>query len=241
MRYVLTKGKSPYIIFIHGFKSDMEGAKALALEHHCRALKQGFIRFDLTGHGTSSGEFTQCTISTWLEDCLAITDNLADQEVILVGSSLGGWLMLLTALKRQERIKGLLGIAAAPDCIDELIYKSLTANEKNQLKEGGTIYLKRSPDQEDAYPITPHLIKESRAHNLLDKKIPLTCPLRLIHGDKDESVPYSYSQKILSLIQSQDASLTLIKEGDHRLSSPAHIAYILEALNSLIKADSPSL
>lgn len=231
-----------HIIFIHGFMSDKEGAKAIAIEDYSRSHNLNYTRFDMTGHGQSSGDFTQCTISLWLEDCLSIVDNLTQKDsVILIGSSLGGWLMLLTALARKERVHGLLGIAAAPDCISELIYQPMDDKDKLSLKMGKTVMLNRGTEKDDPYPITPELIADGDNHNLLGKDIPLHCPLRLIHGDQDTSVPHHYSNQILNHIQSDDATMILIKNGDHRLSDERSLACLLHALESLIKAVKPTL
>ena len=243
LHYVQLSCKRPlHVVFIHGFRSDKDGGKACFVEEWCRTMDISFVRFDLSAHGESSGNLAHCSVSLWLQDCLAVIDSLTgDDDVIVVGSSLGGWLMLLTALARPQKVAALLGIAAAPDCITQLLYDPLPQDTKEKLAQGETVMIESSHPDGDPYPITQHLIDDSRAHNLLNAPIDIHCPMRLIHGTHDDSVPFHYSHQILNAVRSDDAALTLIKDGDHRLSEPPHLDWLGQSLHSLIRAVKPSL
>lgn len=225
------KGKGlPGVIFLGGFLSDMEGAKAVFLEDLAKRKGFGFIRFDYSGHGQSSQTFEEGTIGQWLEDALAILDEVSEGPQILMGSSMGGWIMLEAALKRKDRIASLIGVAAAPDFTEYLIWQTLTAEQKKTLKKKGLIEL--SPDacgDPDAkpYPITLKLIEEARHHLLLDRTIPLTCPITLLHGMGDKDVPYAISLKLAEKLASRNVEILLQKEGDHRMSTPESL-FLLE-------------
>lgn len=235
LAYVLTEGTLPCVIFMGGFKSDMTGSKATALEAHCKASGQRFIRFDYSGHGKSSGKFEEGTIGAWKSDALAIIDKFGAEKNILVGSSMGAWLALLCALERREKVAGLVGIASAPDFTEKLIWERLTAEQKEKLQREGVFYAP-SCYGEEPYPITLKLIEEARSHLLLGKEIKLDIPVRLLHGTNDEDVPWQVSTNILHLITSKNAALTLIKDGNHRLSEPEQLNMLCEAVRSLVSA-----
>lgn len=220
--YQRTRGAVPGVMFLGGFRSDMTGAKALALEGFCRARKQAFLRFDYSGHGASGGEFTQCTISTWLADSLDALDKLTQGPQILVGSSMGGWLMLLAALKRPARVAGLVGVAVAPDFTEELMWPNMAPSTRKTLMKDGVIY-RPSAYGDGPYPITKALIEDGRNHLLLGAPIPIKCPVRLLHGMQDRDVPYSFSQRLAEKLESEDVTVTLFKKGGHRLAEPDEI------------------
>lgn len=230
--YVLSEGKLPCVIFFGGFKSDMTGTKANALEESCKKNGQKFIRFDYTGHGVSSGEFKDGTIGDWKRDALAIIDNLGSEKNILVGSSLGAWIATLCALERKEKISGLVGVASAPDFTEKLIWEQLNPEQKEKLQREG-VYYAPSCYGEEPYAITMKLIEEARNHLLLGKKIELDAPVRLLHGTLDEDVPWQVSVTFLQLISSRDVALTLIKGGNHRLSEPTQLNMMCEAVKTL--------
>jgi pimeloyl-ACP methyl ester carboxylesterase len=235
--YHKTKAKTktnPTIIFIHGFKSDMDGTKAIAIEEHCQKKGLGYIRFDCTGHGQSSGDFLQGTIGRWADDLLAVIDNLTNGNIILIGSSMGGWLMLLAALKRPERITAMIGIAAAPDFTEDLIWQKMTEDQKNTLQEKGMVDLAIDEESPEPYPITQLLIEEARQHLLLEGGINITCPTRLIHGAKDTDVPLEISYQIKQLLTSTDIEVIVSENGDHRMSEPEDIALILSVIDTLL-------
>ena len=233
LAYVKTTGLSPGIIFLGGYMSDMTGIKAQALENFCKRTNRSFIRFDYQGHGASTGSFELGTISTWTLDVLEIIDSLSSGPQILVGSSMGGWIMLLAALQRKLLVSGLIGIAAATDFTKRLREKELTASQLLELEQTGLTHIE-SPYSEAPYIFTKTLLEDGQTRLLLDKPINLDCPVRLIHGMKDTSVPWQNSLKLAETLRSPDIEVTLIKNGDHRLSDPAAIDKMLQAIESII-------
>ena len=227
-------GKNPGVVFLHGFKSDMTGGKALAVETFCRDRGQAFLRFDCSGHGASSGRFEDGTIGRWLDDAVEILDTLTDGPQVLVGSSMGGWLALLLALARPRRVAGLLGLAAAPDFTEELVFDAFTPDLKDRLLTEGRVMIE-DYDGEAPYPITRHLIEEGRRHLLLHGPINLACPVRLIHGIRDDSVPWRTALRLQAHLVSDDVEVTLVKNGGHRLSEPPNILLMLSVLEQLLR------
>lgn len=226
-------GKSPTVVFMGGFKSDMTGAKATALEQFCQQNGQGFLRFDYTGHGQSSGRFEEGTIGAWALDARETIEALTQGKLVLMGSSMGAWISLLTALALKERIMGIVGIASAPDFTEHLIWQRLSHEQKRQLEEQGVFHAP-SCYGEEPYPITRRLIEEGRNHLLLHRPIDIQAPVRLIHGDNDEDVPWQTSVKLMENLQSTDVRLHLIKGGNHRLSEPGQLSLMCETLKTLI-------
>lgn len=231
LAYHKVPGKSPGIIFFGGFMSDMTGTKATYLEGVCQRIGQSYIRFDYSGHGASGGKFEEGSIGDWLEDALFILDNVTEGPQIVVGSSMGGWLMILAALQRPERIKGLIGIASAPDFVEDLSHLSLVQQEA--LMKNGICYLP-SQDGVTTYPITGHLVTEGRTHSVLKAPIPIFCPVHLLHGLSDKDVPWQKSVKLANRLESSTVTVTLIKNGDHRLSESAHLALLEKSVYTLI-------
>ncbi len=225
------EGKSPGLMFLGGFRSDMSGTKASALEAHCRNMGRAYVRFDYSGHGESSGKFEEGTIGQWMEDALAILDRVARGPQVLVGSSMGGWIMLLAALARPERVQGLVGVAAAPDFTEDLVRDALTEAVREELDARG--YFMRESEYEAPYPITRLLLDEGKNHLLLRDTIRIARPVRLIHGMRDDSVPWDTALRLADALASGDVCLTLIKDGDHRLSTPRDIALIIQAAEEL--------
>ncbi|MBM3569438.1 MAG: alpha/beta hydrolase [Alphaproteobacteria bacterium] len=219
-------------MFLGGFKSDMTGTKALALDAHCRARGRAFVRFDYFGHGASSGDFVRGTIGRWLEDACAVLDEAAAGPQVLVGSSMGGWIAQLLALARPERVKGLVLVAAATDFTERLMWDGFGAEARATLLRE-RVYRRPSAYAEDPYPITLELIEEGRHHLLLDRKLRLGVPVRLLHGMKDPDVPWRWSLKLAEHLEDDDVRVTLIKDGDHRLSRPADIARLCEQVEEL--------
>lgn len=223
---------SPGIIFLPGFMSDMDGAKALTIEKFAKGAGLSFVRFDYFGHGSSSGEFVDGHIGIWAADTLAVLDELTDGPQVLVGSSMGGWLMLLAAIARPRRIKGLIGIAAAPDFTEDLLLKELTKAELVEVNDRGFV-AKENP-YEDEYIYTKALFDEGRKHLVLRQEIPIDCPVRLLHGLKDEMVPWQTALSIQEKIRGTDVNITLVKNGDHRLSKTSDLDCLIGILSSLI-------
>ena len=214
--YNKLEGNSPGLIFMSGFMSDMNGSKALALEQHCQERGLAFLRFDYMGHGNSSGNFADGTIGLWAENALTAFDELTEGPQIIIGSSMGGWMMILTAVSRPERVAGLVGIAAAPDFTEDLLPKQLTEIQLSKIQEDGFVVI--PSEYEIPYTITKKLLDDGTQHLVLRNEIPLDCPVRLLHGLKDTSVPWKTALKIQNMVRSKDVEVTLIKNGDHRLS-----------------------
>lgn len=230
-------GARPGIVFLGGFRSDMTGTKALYLEDYCRRRGRAYVRFDYFGHGVSSGDFAQGTIGRWRDDAVAVIDSLTDGKQILVGSSMSGWIMLLAALARPERIAALVGIAGAPDFTEELLWSRLTPAQRREIEEQGRVVLPSDYDPA-GYLYTRALIEEGRTHLLLGRPIPIDVPVRLLHGMRDESVPWRLSLDLAERLASRDVAVTLLKDGDHRLSTPADLALLARTLDALTETAS---
>jgi pimeloyl-ACP methyl ester carboxylesterase len=211
------------IVWLGGFHSDMLGEKATALHTEAERAGRSFVRFDYSGHGESSGKFEDGTISRWRSDALAVIDRLTAGPLVLVGSSMGGWMALLAALARPDRVKGLVLIAPAPDFTERLMWASFDAEQKRQILETGR-WMRPSAYDPAGYPITRRLIEDGKTWNLMDWEIPLDLPVRILQGGLDEDVPWSYSLDLAEKLRSQDVTWMLIKDGDHRLSRPQDIA-----------------
>ena len=220
-------------MFLGGFMSDMTGTKAMALETFCRDQGQAFVRFDYTGHGQSSGKFIDGTIGSWAKDAQAVLDTVAKGPQILVGSSMGGWIMLLVARARPERIAGMVGIAAAPDFTEDLLGNWTTAEHRAALERDGVCYL---PDDqgEPSYPITRALIEDGRNQLVLRGEIPIRCPVVLVHGMKDLEVPFDTSIKLAGRLAASDVTVTLVKDGDHRMSDPPFLEHVFAGLERVL-------
>lgn len=235
LAYRKTEGAQPGVIFLGGFLSDMNGAKALALEEHCRRSGRQFIRFDYRGHGQSSGDFAEGTIGKWKEDALAVLDQLTRGPQVLVGSSMGGWIMLLTAMARPKRVAGLIGVASAPDFTEHLLWDAFTPEQQRELHEQGALELPNCREGGRPYPITMELIAESGDHLVLDGPIPVHCPVHLIHGMKDEDVPWEFSVALNEKLESQDVKTTLVDDGGHSMSEAKHLQLLCRTLDRMLK------
>ncbi|MEJ2122579.1 MAG: alpha/beta hydrolase [Alphaproteobacteria bacterium] len=231
--YHKTKGKGPCVVFLPGFRSDMKGDKALTLEAMCQARGHAFLRFDYTGHGESSGEFAEGTIGEWSRDAIAAIEALTEGPLLLVGSSMGGWIMLLAALEMRERIAGLVGIAAAPDFTEALMWANMSDEQRTEIIDNGVIYQPSDYDPEPT-PITMRMIEDGRKHLLLEGPITLDCPVRLIHGQRDYDVPWEWSERIADAISSEDVEVTFVKAGDHRLSEPNDLRRLTRVVGGLL-------
>lgn len=215
--YNRLEGKGPGVVFLGGFMSDKEGGKALALEAMCRAQGRAFVRFDYQGHGQSSGKFADGTIGLWAQDAIAVIDALTEGPQILVGSSMGGWISLLAAKARPGRVKGFVGIAAAPDFTVRMWNEEFDeATRKEVLSEG---HMMRPCDYgDDPYIITKALIDDGWANRVIAAPLALNIPVRLIQGIDDQDVPWQTAQRIADAITGEDTEIILVPGGDHRLS-----------------------
>jgi pimeloyl-ACP methyl ester carboxylesterase len=228
-------GNGPTIVFLPGFRSDMNGDKATALASFCREHGVAMLRFDYSGHGVSSGDFLDGTIGAWAADTLAAIDALTTGKLILVGSSMGGWIALLTALARPDRIAALVGIAAAPDFTQRLMWEAMAPSERATLERDGVLYV---PSQYgEPTPITHALIQDGARHLVLTGRIPIHCPVRLLHGQADPDVPWELALRITEQVETPDARVILVKDGDHRLSRPADLALLRQTLGALLGQD----
>ncbi|WP_370655664.1 alpha/beta hydrolase [Paracraurococcus lichenis] len=224
-------GRGPGVVFLGGFNSDMTGSKAEDLSAFCAARGQAFLRFDYSGHGASGGRFVEGTIGRWAADAEAVLDALAAGPQVLVGSSMGGWIALLLALRRPERLAGLIGIAAAPDFTARM-EEGLTPEARAALERDGVWH--RPSAYGEPYPIARALIEEGRNHLLLHRPLPLVAPVRLLHGQQDPDVPWDLSLRIAAAVTGEDVQVTLIKDGDHRLSRPQDLALLRRTLAALL-------
>ena len=231
LAYRRIAGRTPGVVFLGGFNSDMTGSKAADLAAFCAEQGRAFLRFDYSGHGASGGEFAQGTIGRWLEDATLLLDRLSAGPVVLVGSSMGGWISLLLALRRPQRVAGLVGIAAAPDFTTR-IEAMLPPEARAEMERTGVW---QRPSQYGApYPIARALLEEGRNHLLLDKPIPLEIPVRLLHGQQDPDVPWQHSLAIAERIVGADVQVRLVKDGDHRLSTPRDLALLRQEVAALL-------
>ena len=221
----------PGVVFIHGLRSDMDGGKAERLYEFCAERGQAYVRFDCRGHGKSSSKFEDTILSDWASDAQLVIERLTEGPQIIVGSRMGGWLMLLTALALPNRVSGLVGIAAAPD-FTHGFYDGLSADDKALLNRDGRIYRPSEYDPEP-YVFTKALLDDGNSRTVLDKKMTFKGRIRLLHGMLDEAVPWELSLKILAQIETNEARVQLIKDGDHRLSRESDLRQICQAVADL--------
>ena len=227
--YKRIKGKSPGIVFIHGLNSNMEGKKAIFIEKYAKINKLSFIRFDCRGHGKSSGNFEDFTISDWKKDLFDIIDNLTKGPQILIGSSMGGWLMLLAAKSKKRKISALIGLAAAADFGKDL-FNSLSIKNKENIKiKGITKYTYKG----FAYYLTKEFFKHCTKNKILNKKINFNKPVILIHGNKDNIVKDTMPIKIMKKLSSKNVQIKFLKSSDHSLSSSADLINIKNSLDNI--------
>ena len=231
LAYRLRPGAGPVTVFLPGYRSDMMGGKALALDEACAGQGRAMLRLDYAGHGESEGVFEQGTIGRWAEDAATVIRAACDGPLILVGSSMGGWIALLLARALGERVHGLVLIAPAPDFTEELMWRDLTPDQRRQVMEQGGVHLPNPYG--DPYWVSRDFIEDGRQHLLLNAPIAITAPTRLLHGQRDASVPWQTSLRIAERLVSDDVRVTLIKDGDHRLSRPQDLALLIGAVGEL--------
>ena len=220
-----------YIVFLHGFMSDIEGEKPTAIYKYAKKNKLGFLALEYSGHGKSSGKFTNGNISKWSKDVDVIIKKVVKKNnFVLVGSSMGAWLSLNQFKNFKKQIKGFLGIGSAPEFLENLMWKKFTKKMKKETIKKGIIKLRHGNYE---YPITHQLIKDGRKNKILDKKITSSISVTMIHGNKDEVVPTSYSRKVLKLFTKAKKKLVIIKNGDHSLSSKRGLKRILFELDKI--------
>lgn len=233
LAYCRSEGRAPTVVFLSGFASHMGGTKALHLQRWCEARGQAFLRLDYQGHGRSSGEFEEGSVGVWAGDALAVIEAVTQGPVVLVGSSMGAWIMLLVARRIEDRVQGLVGLASAPDFTEELIHDQLSADEKAQLHSRGRVVRTSDYDQ-GPNVFTIAMLEDGRRNLVLNEVIALECPVRLIHGMRDDDVPWSISLRLSERLESEDVQLTLVKSGKHRLSEPGELDLITGTVGELL-------
>src|SRR5579871_2060073 len=228
------EGRSPGLFWLGGFKSDMQGTKALALDGWAAEHGRSCVRFDYSGHGESGGDFVEGTIGRWLEESAAVFGQFCAGPQVVIGSSMGGWMALLLARELARRpasrasLAGLVLIAPAPDFTEELMWKAFSPQVRHQIETTG-LWLRPS-EYGDPYPITRNLIAEGRKHLLFGGAIEVGCPVHILQGARDPDVPWKHAFELVHRLPADDVVLTMIQDGDHRLSRPQDIARILAAV-----------
>jgi pimeloyl-ACP methyl ester carboxylesterase len=227
-------GAEPRFVWLGGFKSDMAGTKAQALAEWARDRRQGFVRFDYSGHGQSGGRFEDGTISGWLADALAVIDQQTQGSLVLVGSSMGGWLSLRAARARPDRVAALILIAPAADMTQRLMWAGFSDEVRREIETTGR-YERPSDYDPEPYLITRALIEDGAKHLIMDAPIPFSGPVRILQGGLDPDVPEAHVRELAALIESPDLQFDLIADGDHRLSRPQDIARLISTAEALAR------
>ena len=233
IRYVkLNQKNSIYIVFLHGFMSNLEGKKPKTFFNFAKKNNLGFLALEYSGHGKSSGKFTNGNISTWTKETKILIKKIVKKnQIILVGSSMGAWISLNQFKFFKKKIIGFLGIGSAPDFLENLMWNKFSKNMKNEIKKNGIINLKHG-DYE--YPITLQLIKDGRINKVLNKKIYHKLNVTMIHGSKDKSIPVNYSKKVLKIFKNAKKKFVIVKNGDHSLSSSKWLKLLKRELRLII-------
>ena len=232
LAYHLTQGAGPGVVFLGGFKSDMQGTKAVHLEAWAKRTGRAYLRLDYSGHGQSSGDFLDGAIGDWAEDARQAITALTDGPQVLVGSSMGGWIALLTARAMPQRISGLVGLAAAPDFTEDGYWARFDTAERTQLMRDGVVHV--PSDYGEPYPITRRLIEDGRTHLVLRDPLHLPFPVRFLQGTADSAVSTETALRLLAHATSPDMRLTLIDGADHRLSTDDELAAIVAAVEDVL-------
>jgi len=223
---------SPYIVFLHGFMSDLEGKKPKTFLNFAKKNKLGFLALEYSGHGKSSGKFTNGNISKWTKETyLIIKKIIKNNKIVLIGSSMGAWISLNQFKFFKKQIIGFLGIGSAPEFLENLMWKKFSKKMKSETIKNGIYNLKHG---DYVYPITLQLIKDGRRNKVLNKKIISKIQVTMMHGQKDEVVPVSYSRKVLKIFKKAKKKLIIVKKGDHSLSSAKSLKLIKQQLKLII-------
>jgi pimeloyl-ACP methyl ester carboxylesterase len=234
LAYARLPGRGLGLVFLGGFRSDMQGAKALALRDHCAARGQAFLRFDYSGHGASEGSFEDGTIGQWAADAARLLAALTEGPLILVGSSMGGWIALLLARAHPARVAALIGIAPAPDFTARLMWPAFTAAQQATILRDGVLHLPSAYGE--PVPITRALIEDGARQLVLDAPIAFDGPVRILQGMADPDVPWRHALTLVDALAGPDVRLHLVKDGDHRLSRPQDLALLTATLEEVLAA-----
>lgn len=232
LAFARTPGAAPTFVWLSGFKSDMGGTKAESFAQWAKTRGQSFLRFDYSGHGASEGRFEDGTISRWLGDALAVIDAQSAGPLVLVGSSMGGWLALLAARARTERVKGLLLIAPAADFTDRLMWATFDEETRHAILKHGR-WERPSAYDPEPHVITRALIEDGRAHRIMDAPFPFAGPVWIVHGGRDVDVPAGHVRALADLIESPNLRVTYVEDGDHRLSRAQDLALLTRQADAL--------
>ena len=233
LAYSFTKGTGPTVVFLGGFKSDMEGSKAIFLEKWAKKRNRSFLRFDYSGHGQSTGDFLNLGIGDWFNDTKQIIELTENNGLILIGSSMGGWISLLLSRELGSRLKGLITIAAAPDFTEDSMWKNFTEDQKKVVLNKGVLYL--PSDYGEPYPITRYLIENGRQNLVLREPLELTCPVRLMQGTEDTAVTRETALKLFDHISADDLSLFFKRGADHSFSDPDCLEILEKNLEDILQ------
>jgi pimeloyl-ACP methyl ester carboxylesterase len=233
--FSLVPGREPAVVFLGGFRSEMCGTKGTWLADWARRRGQALVRFDYFGHGSSSGDFVRGTISRWRQDAGTVIDRLTTGPVVLVGSSMGGWIMSLVGRDLGDRLHAMVGIAVAPDFTEDLLWHQFTESEIERLRGGGVLFLD-SPYDPEPTPLSMALFEDGRRNLVMRQPLEIHCPVRLLHGMVDREVPWETSLRYSRTLRSGDVRITLIKNGDHRLSDETNLALLGRILDELLEA-----
>ena len=231
--YRFLPGRAPTVVFLCGYASEMSGTKARFLHRVCAQAGQAYLRFDYRGRGASSGRFEEGTIGSWTGDACAVIEAATRGPLVLVGSSMGGWIMLLVARRLPERVRALIGVAAAPDFTEDGMWPRMSDRERRALATRGVIHVP-SEYSDEPYPVTLRLLEDGRERLQLRDRIPLDCPVRLIHGYRDRDVPWQTSFRLASRLRSGDVTVEIVGDGEHRLSRDADLARLARTLHGVL-------
>ena len=227
-----TSKNATYIVFLHGFMSDLEGKKSKTFYNFAKKNNLGFLALEYSGHGKSSGKFTDGNISKWSKQAKILIKKVVNKnKIILIGSSMGAWISLNQFKFFKKQIKGFLGIGSAPEFLKRLMWNKFSTKMKKEIKQKGVINLKHGDHE---YPVSYQLIKDGDKNKVLNKKINLNINITMVHGNKDQSVPVIYSKKILEIFKSKKKKLVIVKNGDHSLSSPKWLRLLQKELKIII-------
>ena len=230
--YRFLPGRAPTVVFLCGYASEMTGAKARFLHRLCAGSGHAYLRFDYRGRGASSGRIEGGTIGSWTDDACAVIEAATRGPLVLVGSSMGGWIMLLVARRLPGRVRALVGVAPAPDFTEDGIWSWMSARERGTLAARGVVHVP-SRYSDEPYPVTLRLVEDGRTRLQLRDRIPLDCPVRLIHGWRDEDVPWQTSLRLAARLRSSDVTVEIVGDGDHRLSRSADLARLARTLHGV--------
>ncbi|MDJ0858701.1 MAG: alpha/beta hydrolase [Dinoroseobacter sp.] len=234
LAYVKTNGSGPTVVFLGGLRSDMEGTKALHLETWAQANGQSFLRFDYSGHGISSGDFEDGSVAEWAEDAVDMLGAVTEGPLVLVGSSMGGWVSLMVAKSLGPRVAGLVTVAAAPDFTEDEWWAGFSEQQRRTLQRDGRLELPSDYD-DGPYVVTLKLIEDSRRILVFDEPLELPMPVRFLHGTGDEVVPTTLALRLLDYAEGSDMRLTLVDGADHRFSTPDCLALITRTVEEVVE------